>query len=166
MSKTLPLPLLDFLPSFFFSFFFFLFFFPPSFAPLPFFTSRSTPFLLTFLPRLLLLSSSRTFFYPFLFLLFSSFPLPFALPICVHRFSACRKVLPEVRRFYYRFASLSRRPIFYKKKKKKGRFYNKTSTMLLFTNFLQYIFLGNRFINESVIKISSNPNHVHFQSHR
>lgn len=165
MSKTLPLPLLDFLPSFFFSFFFFLFFFPPSFAPLPFFTSRSTPFLLTFLPRLLLLSSSRTFFYPFLFLLFSSFPLPFALPICVHRFSACRKVLPEVRRFYYRFASLSRRPIFYKKKKKKGRFYNKTSTMLLFTNFLQYIFLGNRFIDESA-EISSNPNHVHFQSHR
>lgn len=102
---------------FFFSFFFFLLFFPPSFASLPFFTSRSTPFLLTFLPRLLLLSSSRTFFYPFLLLLFSSFPLPFALPICVHRFSACRKVLPEVRRFYYRFASLTRRPIFTKKKK-------------------------------------------------
>lgn len=64
-------------------------------------------------------SSSFLFFYPFLLLLFSFFPLPFALPICVHRFSACRKVLPEVRRFYYRFASLTRRPIFTKKKKRK-----------------------------------------------
>lgn len=163
MSKTLPLPLLDFLPSFFFFFSFslssFFSFFLRSLPPSLLHDSKNTVPSSTFLPRLLPLLLGHSFILSCFYFLPSAFR-PANLCLSVLRFSRAisRKVLPEVRRFYYRFASLTRRPIFYFTKRK-GRFCDESvaSTMLLLFNFLAiYIFLGNRFIEE----ISSDHNHI------
>lgn len=106
------------------------FFFPFSFSSF-FFLLPSPPFPSSRVEvhRSFLLSFPVFFFFPLLGHSFILSCFSYFLPsLCL---SPCqsvsigspraisRKVLPEVRRFYYRFASLTRRPIFYKKKKEK-----------------------------------------------
>lgn len=101
-------------------------FFPLSFSFSSLFSSLRPPSLLrdskytvpSYFPSSSSSSSSRTFFYPFL-LLSSSLCLSPCQSVSIgspDSRAISRKVLPEVRRFYYRFASLTRRPIFTKKR--------------------------------------------------